>query len=216
MTDNIRVLLADDHAVMRTSLGMLLQAHGIEVAGEAASGESAIEQALALRPDVVLMDITLQGMDGIEATRRLCAAWPEAKVLALTMHGEDAFLAPFLEAGGLGYVNKSAADRQVLEAIQAVAEGETYVGEQGLEALLRAHRPGRKRPAAPGPETLSERELLVLKMTARGFTSREIGEQLGISPHTVDTYRSRLMEKLGLEHRHQLVDYALQHRILSE
>jgi two-component system response regulator NreC len=213
MIDGVRILLVEDHIVVRSSLALLLKSHGGEIVGEASGGQDAVAQALALRPDVILMDITLPDMDGIEATRRICEAIPETRLLALTMHSEDVYLVPFLEAGGSGYIRKSAADRDLITAIKAVLTGEAFIGAGGLEALLRQHRPAMG--AAPGPEVLSDRERLVLEKTARGFTSREIGEQLTISPHTVDTYRTRVMVKLNLATRHELVEYALRHHILG-
>lgn len=215
MIEGIRILLVDDHAIVRSSLGLLLSAHGAVVIGEAEDGESAIAMACELRPDVILMDLTLPEMDGIEATRRICQAWPAAKILALTMHGEDLYLTPFLEAGGVGYVRKSAVDREVLSAIEAIYHGETFLQSEGVETLVRKQRAGVASALQPGPETLSERERLVLEKTVRGFTSNEIGDQLGISSRTVDTYRKRLMQKLGLSRRHELVDYALQHHLLE-
>jgi two-component system response regulator NreC len=131
------------------------------------------------------------------------------------MHSEEAYLLSFLEAGGAGYVRKASVDREVIEAIRRVLAGETYVQEDGVQTLLKKHRGDPGVQEHPGPQVLSERERTVLEQTARGFTSREIGEQLGISPHTVDSYRTRIMEKLGLEHRHQLVEYALKHRLLG-
>jgi two-component system response regulator NreC len=131
------------------------------------------------------------------------------------MHAADAYLVAFLEAGGRGYIAKAAADRDVVQAIQTLLEGKIFIGKDGLDALVQKHsREGGTGPL-PGPGVLSPRERLVLELTARGFTSREIAEQLVLSPHTVDTYRSRIMEKLGLEHRHQLVEYALRHRLLD-
>ncbi len=215
MIEGVRILLVDDHAVLRSSLGLLLSAHGAIVIGEAEDGESAITKAFELQPDVILMDITLPGIDGIEVTRRICQAWPDAKVLALTMHGEDLYLTPFLEAGGVGYVRKSAADREVLKAIEAIYRGETFLQNEGIETLVRKQRSGLTKGQHPGLEILSERERLVLEKTVRGFTSNEIGDQLGISPRTVDTYRTRLMHKLGLTRRHELVDYAIQHHLLK-
>lgn len=192
---------------------MLLTSYGFVVEGEAENGSEAIEKALRLRPDIILLDITLPDIDGIEVTRRICAAWPEAKILALTMHSEDLYLIPFLEAGGSGYVRKSAADRDVLNAVEAVMKGGIFVAESGVQALLREHSHTKGNP--PGPEVLSGRERLVLELTVRGYTSREIGDQIGISPRTVETYRARILEKLGLMHRYELVDYALHHGILE-
>lgn len=216
MINGVRILLVEDHAVVRSSLGLLLTSHGGEIIGEAEDGKSAIAQALELRPDVILMDLSLPDMDGIEATRQICAAWPEARVLALTMHSEDVYLVPFLEAGGAGYIRKSSADRDVLNAIKTIRAGESFIGEKGLEALLRQHRRrANENTQPPGPEVLSDRERLVLEKTARGYTSREIGTQLHISPRTVDTYRTRVMVKLGLASRHELVEYALRHRMIG-
>lgn len=212
MLKGVRILLVDDHAVMRSSLGMLLESYGAQIAGEAANGEEAIAQALAIKPDVILMDITLPGMDGIETTRRICTSWPEARILALTMHAEEIYLAPFLEAGGAGYIRKSAADRDLLDAIQKVLRGQTFLDTGGVEALLQRRKKTEEDLNLPA---LSEREREVLAWTVRGYTSREIGERLNISPRTVDTYRARIMQKLGLEHRHQLVEYAVKNRLLD-
>jgi two-component system response regulator NreC len=194
---------------------MLLESHGAQIVGEAENGMDAISQALELHPDVILMDISLPDIDGIEATRQICNAWPDAKILALTMHSEDVYLVPFLEAGGAGYVRKSAADRDMITAIKTILAGETFIGVGGLEALLRQHKPSGAGAHTPGPEILSERERFVLEKTVRGYTSREIGEQLTISPHTVDTYRTRVMVKLGLANKHELVEYALKYHLIG-
>jgi DNA-binding NarL/FixJ family response regulator len=215
MIEGVRILLVEDHNVVRSSLGVLLTSHGAKIVGEAEKGEEAVAKALELHPDVILLDITLPDIDGIEACRRICSAWPDAKILALTMHSEDVYLVPFLEAGGAGYVRKSAADRDVFTAIKTVLAGETFIGSGGIETLLRQHRPASSRTLPPGPEVLSDRERFVLEQTVRGFTSREIGEQLTISPRTVDTYRTRVMVKLGLASRHDLVEYALRHHIIG-
>jgi two-component system response regulator NreC len=215
MIDGIRILIVEDHTVVRSSLGILLESHGAEIVGEAEDGRTAISRTLELHPDVIIMDITLPDMDGIEATRQICEAWPDARVLALTMHSEDIYLVPFLEAGGAGYIRKSAADRDVFNAIKTVMKGETFIGAYGLESLLRQHRPASGQKLPPGPEILSERERSVLEQTARGYTSREIADQFNISPHTVDTYRTRVMVKLGLASRHELVEYALNHHIIG-
>lgn len=216
MINGVRILLVEDHTVVRSSLGLLLTSHGGEIAGEAANGKDAVAKALELRPDVILMDISLPEMDGIEATRQICAAWPDARILALTMHSEDVYLVPFLEAGGAGYICKSSADRDVINAIKTIRAGESFIGAKGLETLLRQHRPHTSENIqTPGPEVLSDRERQVLEKTARGYTSQEIGAQINISPHTVDTYRTRVMIKLGFASRHELVEYALRHRMIG-
>lgn len=209
-----RVLIVDDHAVVRSGLRLLLEKESdIHVVGEAEDGARAVRQALDLRPDVVLMDITLPDFDGVEVTRRIRAAWAEARVLALTMHSEETHLVPFIEAGGMGYVRKSAADRDLVTAIRTVARGESFLQPEGVQAIVQERRSAKSGP--PAPDVLSERERQVLELTARGFTSREIGERLSLSSRTVETYRERIMEKLGLEHRSQLVEYALRHRLLG-
>jgi two-component system, NarL family, response regulator NreC len=215
MLDGVRILLIDDHAVVRSSLALLLNTVGAQVVGEASEGQKGIDEALRLRPDVILMDITLPDMDGIEATRQIRKAWPQARVLALTMHSEETYLVPFLEAGGAGYIRKAAADRDLFTAIETIRDGKTFLGSAGLDALIHEHRSTGAKPAPPRLSSLSDRERFVLEQTVRGFTSREIADQLGISSRTVDTYRYRVMEKLGLKHRHELVEYALQNHLLE-
>ena len=213
--DGIRILIVDDHAVVRSSLALFLEKYGASVVGEAADGETAIAISLQKRPDVILMDISLPKLDGISASRRITEQWPQARILALTMHSEDAHLDAFLNAGGSGYVRKSAADRAVLDAVFQVYQGETYLEDSGVEYLVAQHRTASRVHQSIAPDVLSDRERTVLEQTVRGFTSKEIGDQLGISPRTVDTYRARLMEKLNLTRRHELVDYALEHNLLK-
>jgi len=211
MTRAVRVLLVDDHAIVRSGLRLLLEKEkDIAVVGEADSGARAVEQALTLHPDVIVMDITLPDLDGIETTRRIRAEFPDACVLALTMHGEETYLVPFLQAGGMGYVRKSSGDRDLVEAIRRVARGESFLQPEGVETIVR-----KQRTRELGPEILSERERQVLVLTAKGHTSREIGDQLALSPRTVETYRERIMQKLGLGHRSELVEYALRHNLLG-
>jgi two-component system response regulator NreC len=212
MLDNVRILLVDDHSVMRSSLGLLLENYGAQIIGEAADGETAIKLALELNPDIILMDITLPGINGIEATRRICSANPSARVLALTMHAEDIFLSPFLEAGGVGYIRKSAVYSDLLDSIQKTLQGKTILDTKGVQAMMDN---AKKHEDANHENLLSVRERDVLILTARGYTSREIGDQLSISPRTVDTYRSRIMHKLALKHRHQLMEYAIKKRLFK-
>ena len=210
----IRVLLVDDHDLVRSGLELLLDREDdITVVGGAASGEEGVRLALELRPDVIIMDITLPGLDGIAATKLILESWPEASVMALTMLEEEAFLVAFLEAGGTGYVRKSAADRDLVGGLREVIAGEMVIPVAGVRAIVDFHRPNGS--SVPPPGILSDREREVLELTARGFTSREIGEVLFISSRTVETYRGRIMEKLGLRRRSELVEYAIEQGLLG-
>ncbi|MBI2878940.1 MAG: response regulator transcription factor [Candidatus Rokubacteria bacterium] len=214
----IRVLLVDDHAVLRAGLRMLINAQpDMEVAGEAASGEEGLRLARELQPDVVLMDITMPGAGGIDATAEIRRACPRVRVLALTMHDDPAYLRSVLAAGGSGYVLKRAADTELLSAIRITHRGETYLapslaGAVVQEVLGRKARGGRGE--VPG-DSLSEREREVLCLIAQGHTNQQVADRLCLSVKTVETYRARLMEKLGLKSRADLVRYALSTGLLS-
>ncbi|HSJ16303.1 MAG TPA: response regulator transcription factor [Longimicrobiales bacterium] len=211
----IRILLVDDHLVLRAGLKALLDAEtDMRVVGEASTGEEAIEKAKTLRPDVIVMDLSMPGMGGLEATR-LIAEGGAARVLVLTMHSEEEYLLPVLEAGGSGYVKKTSADEDLTNAIRTVARDEVFLYPNAAKLLLQGFRV-RGEDDQPDPlEKLTERERDVLAMTAEGYSSSEIGEKLFISPKTVDTYRSRIMEKLGLHHRSELVRFALNTGLLK-
>ena len=215
MADPIRILLVDDHAVLRAGLRALLEAESdLEVVGEAATGEDAIEEARKLRPDIAIMDLSMPGLGGLEATRRIAALNLGVKVLVLTVHAEEEYLFPVLEAGGSGYVTKTSADRELISAIRTVARGDVFLYPHAATLLLeryQAQEEGEQEPI----HQLSAREREVLALTAAGHSSREIGKKLFISPKTVDTYRSRLMSKLGLSHRSELVRFALQTGLLK-
>ena len=213
--ETIRVLLVDDHAVLRAGLRSLLEAEpGFEVVGEAGTGEEGVEKASALRPDVVVMDLSMPGQGGLEATRSIAALDQGTRVLVLTMHGEEEHLLPVLEAGGSGYVNKRSADEELIEAIRTVARGDVFLYPSAAKLLLR----GLKQKTDAGEEDpldrLTDREREVLSFTVEGFSSSEIGKKLFISPKTVDTYRARIMEKLDLHHRSELVRFALRKGLL--
>ncbi|HEX6370547.1 MAG TPA: response regulator transcription factor [Longimicrobium sp.] len=215
--DTIRVLLVDDHAVLRAGLRVLLEAEaGIQVVGDAASGEEGIRKAEELRPDVVVMDLSMPRMDGLEATRRMTAAGLPARVLVLTVDAEADSLVPVLEAGAAGYVTKGAPDGQLVEAIRVVGRGDPFLPPGSVRLLTDSLRAGRP-PAPPSDplSLLSTRERDVLALTAEGFSSAEIGERLGLSHKTVDTYRQRLMGKLGLHRRNEVVHFALDHGLLA-
>jgi len=215
MSDPIRIVLADDHAVLRAGLRALLDAEpDMEVVGEAATGEEAIEQAEALRPDVIVMDLSMPGIGGLEATRRIQALDLDTRVLVLTMHAEEEFLLPVLEAGGSGYVRKTHADEDLTQAIRTVARDEVFLYPAATKILLQGYKAVEAGEERSPLDRLSERERDVLALTAEGYSSSEIGEKLFISPKTVDTYRSRIMEKLGLRHRSELVRFALKTGLL--
>jgi two-component system response regulator NreC len=212
----IRILLVDDHAVLRAGLRALLDAEpDLEVVGEAGTGEEGVTLADLVFPDVVVMDLSMPGMGGLEATRRIAAAARATRVLVLTMHAEEEHLLPVLEAGGSGYVHKRSADEELIEAIRTVARGDVFLYPSAAKLLLQNFRDKPARGASDPLQKLTDREREVLGYTAEGFSSAEIGKKLFISPKTVDTYRSRIMEKLGLHHRSELVRFALQQGLLK-
>ncbi|HWE41220.1 MAG TPA: response regulator transcription factor [Gemmatimonadaceae bacterium] len=215
--DQIRVVLADDHAIVRAGLKAILgAARDIAVVGEASNGRDAVALAARFRPHVVVMDLTMGEMDGIAATRLIVGTENAPRVLVLTMHPEDEYLVPLLEAGASGYLVKSAADRDLVDAVRTVARGELYVRPSAARVLARELK--KKEEAASDRsryEKLTERERDVLRMTAEGYSAPEIGEKLHISPKTVDTYKQRVNEKLGLAHRPDYVQFALRIGILA-
>ncbi len=218
MADPIRVVLADDHAIFRAGLRALLELEeGVEVVGEAATGDEATERARVLRPDVVVMDLSMPEGSGLEATRRIAALNLGVQVLVLTVHAEEEYLVPVVDAGASGYLTKASADRDLMEAIRTVARGEVYLPARAATLLLQQYRTVEDSESEEGRlRDLSSREREVLALTAEGFSSSEIGEKLFISPKTVDTYRSRIMRKLGLTHRSELVRFALKVGLLRD
>jgi DNA-binding NarL/FixJ family response regulator len=216
--DVIRVILADDHAVVRAGLRAVLGvAKDIEVIGEAKNGREAVTMTERYKPDVVVMDLGMPDLDGTAATKEIVAKELPARVLVLTMHAEDDYLVPLMEAGASGYLVKSAADRELVDAVRAVAHGDVYVRPTAARVL--AKNLTKKDPAAlerERVEKLTQRERDVLRYVAQGYSAPEIGEKLFISPKTVDTYKQRIQEKLGFSHRSDYVQLALKLGILSE
>ncbi|HEX5408579.1 MAG TPA: response regulator transcription factor [Gemmatimonadaceae bacterium] len=216
--DLIRVVLVDDHAVVRAGLKAILAgARDIEVVGEAENGRDAIALIERLAPDVAVMDLSMPDLDGADATARIVASELQTRILILTMHAEDDYLVPLLSAGAAGFLMKSAADRELLDAVRTVARGEVYV--RPAAASLLARNLTRKDPLQSDRdrfERLTEREREVLRYTAQGHSAPEIGEKLHISPKTVDTYKQRIHEKLGLAHRTEYVQFALRLGLLQE
>lgn len=216
MAEKIRVLLVDDHTVLRAGLEALLSLESdIEVIGEASTGEEGVEKARELKPDLVVMDLAMPGMDGLEATRQIAALGQDTRILVLTSHAEEEYLLPVLEAGASGYVRKTSADDDLIEALRVVAGGEVFLYPTATKILLRGYKKAEEQGEASPLEALSDREREVLAFTAEGYSSSEIGKKLYLSPKTIDTYRSRLMQKLGLSHRAELVQFALKTGLLQ-
>ena len=210
---SVRILIADDHAVVREGLRMILEARGeMTVVGEALDGRDAIEKAEKLKPDVIIMDIAMPQMNGIEATRIICERLPEVKIIILSMHHTNEHIFRAIQAGARAYVLKESAGTGVAKAIQAVMKGEYYFGA-GVEAPPKVMRTSRRtRPSSP-LESLSQREREVLQLVVEGKTSVEIADILTLSPKSIETYRSRLMLKLGVNNIPSLVKFALLHGI---
>ncbi|MBI4277966.1 MAG: response regulator transcription factor [Armatimonadetes bacterium] len=217
MTGQIRILLADDHPVLRTGLRTLIeQEPDMVVVGEASDGQEAVALAPHLRPDVIIMDISMPGVDGLEATRQIRTLDLPSQVLILTVHAQERYLFPVLRAGAAGYVNKRAADTELIEAIRTVAAGGAFLHPTATRRLLEDFvtqvQAGQEQDSY---ERLSDREREVLKLVASGYTAREIADQLHLSPKSVETYRARILEKLELNTRADLVRYALRRGLLT-
>ena len=214
----IRVLLADDHTILRAGVRMMLNAQpDIEVVGEASDGRKAVAEAQRLQPDVVLMDITMPDLNGIEATRQVKRLLPEVRVLVLTMHENEEYLFQMLRAGASGYMLKEAADTELISAIRLVNSGSFYLSPSAQsmmvgDYLLRV-RTGEERDSY---SELTEREREILKLVADGLTNNQIAERLIISPKTVDTHRTHIMDKLNLHNRAELVKYAMRRGLLED
>ena len=213
MADKIRILLVDDHAILRTGLRAILNAEpDIEVVEEAGDGQEAVEKADKLRPDVVLMDISMPVMDGFEATRRILECCPEAKVLVLTVHDNEEYLFQVLEAGGSGYLVKKSADTELISAIHAVHRGEAFLSPMATKMVIGGYVQAVGREKTKQEITnLTGREEEVLKLITDGYTNQEMADQLVISIKTVETHRAHILEKLELRTRADLVKYARAH-----
>lgn len=207
MTDKIRLLIVDDQRLMREGLRTLLELESeFEVVGEAAHGQAALDAYAEVNPDVVLMDIRMPGMDGVEATRRLCASWPEARVIILTTFDDDAYVFEGLRAGAVGYLLKDLSGQELANAVRTVFSGggliEPAVAKRVMAEFARLHPPARTIEEGL-PEPLSERELAVLKLVSAGLSNREIGNQLGLSEGTVKNYVTNVLQKIGVRDRTQ-------------
>ncbi len=217
MGNQIRVLLADDHRMMREGIRAILEREpDIEVVGEAADGREAVRLATKLCPDVVVMDVSMPLLNGIEATRRIRRDCPEVRVLVLTVHDSQEYVTQLLTAGANGYLVKRAGGQELLRAIHTVARGEVFLYPPIATVVVQDYV---QRLQAGGriaePHKLTSREREVLQLIAEGYTNREIAELLHLSIKTVQSHRSKIMRKLGLHDRGELIKYAIQHRIIQ-
>ena len=212
----IRILLADDHTILRAGLKMMLNAQpDMEVVGEAQDGRQAIEEAQKLQPDLVLMEITMPDVNGIEATRQIKRLVSDVKILMLTMHEHDEYVFQALQAGASGYMLKEAADTELITAIHVITSGQFYLSPTAQSVVvgdyLQKVRTGEERDSY---SSLTEREREILKLVAEGFTNNQIAERLVISPKTVDTHRTHIMDKLNMHSRAELIKYAMRRGLL--
>jgi len=212
MSNKIRVLLADDHAVVRQGFKMILAAQtDMEIVGEAGNGREAIDLAARLRPDVVVMDVAMPELNGIEATRRLTGLSPHTRVLALSMHKDSVYVREILRAGARGYLLKDSIASDLLAAVRAVARGEGYLSPGVSDAVLNDYR----RHVTDPIDLLTSREREVLQMIAEGKTNKEIAASLNLSVYTVDAHRGRIMEKLNLHNVNELVRIAVRYGLVD-
>ena len=204
----ITILLADDHNIVRQGLKLILCAHSdLQVVGEAANGKEVIDLAQRLKPDIVLMDVAMPEVNGIEATRRIVQTNPRARILVLSMHKEAVYVREILRAGARGYILKDAIDTELLNAVRSVAGGDGYVSPAISGTLLDDHSQRSNTPA----DTLSVREREVLKLIAEGKTNKDVATHLNLSVYTVDSHRSKIMDKLNLHSTGELVRFAMKH-----
>ncbi|MBZ0275020.1 MAG: response regulator transcription factor [Anaerolineae bacterium] len=214
--NTIRMLIADDHIVLRSGLRLLIDAQqDMDVVGEADNGGQVLALAEILRPDLILLDLSMPGLGGLETLPLLRKIAPESRILILTMYDDEAYLRQALRDGASGYVLKKAADSELIAAIHAVMRGEVYVHPSMTRSLLQDILPEKSSVSVNPWDTLSDREREVLLLVARGYTSAKIAENLNLSSKTVETYRARGMEKLNLRSRAALVQFVLSHDLLS-
>jgi DNA-binding NarL/FixJ family response regulator len=211
-----KILLADDHAVVRRGLRLVLDAEpDLEVVAEAGDGGDAVELALAEDVDLAVLDVTMPRLTGLQAAHELSKRRPELKVLILSMHDNEQYLFQALRAGASGYVIKSAADRDLVEACRSVIRGEPFVYPRGVAALIREYLEAAREGGAESADPLTPRELQVVKLIAESYTTREIAETLVISEKTVERHRANVLEKLGFHDRVALTRYAIRRGLVE-
>jgi DNA-binding NarL/FixJ family response regulator len=211
-----RILLADDHAIVRRGIRMVLEAEpDLAVVAEAGDGAEALEQALSEDIDLAIFDVSMPRLTGLQAAERVADARPELRVLILSMHDNEQYFFEALRAGASGYVLKSAADRELVEACRATMRGESFVYPGAVRALIRDYLSRAERGEVEVSDPLSSRELEVVKLIAEGYTGREIAEQLVVSEKTVDRHRSNILDKLDLRDRVDLTRYAIRRGLIE-
>jgi DNA-binding NarL/FixJ family response regulator len=211
----IRVLIADDHKIVRSGIRRMLEDHeDIQIVGEATDGHEAIQKALETTPNIVLLDISMPGMDGLDVTKQLKTMDPNVRILVLTMHAEEQYAPRLMRAGVMGYVTKHAAPEDLVEAIHVVHSGGRFISPALAKNLAWLYL-GKKADLTP-VDSLSDRELQVLCLLAQGNTNREIAESLHLSPKTIDTYRARVLEKLNLRNNAELTLFAVRHGLIEK
>jgi two-component system response regulator NreC len=216
LTDQISVLIADDHTIVRSGVRLLLEAEtDIRVVGEALNGLEALELVESLQPDVVLMDITMPEMDGLEATREIKTRFPQINVLVLTMHRSDEYFFEMLKAGASGYILKGAKTSELINAVRVVYQGEVFLYPTMTQKLVNGYLKLSEWDEEVGP-TLSPREKEIMSLLAEGYSSKEIADQLVISPSTVHSHRGNLMDKLGLNNRRELIQFARKRGLIRD
>lgn len=215
----IRVLIADDHTLVRDGIRSLLAlVADIEVVGEAANGREALERTAEFAPDVVLMDLAMPIMSGLEATRRIAREFPETKVLALTQYDDSEYVVPVIEAGARGLVTKMAAFSELASAIQAVYKGDCFLSPSAAAVLVEEHQRSSAFKGAKDKDPyqlLTDREREILKLVAEGHTSREIADMLVVSPKTVEWHKTSLMNKLNIHNKTDLIKFAIRKRLIT-
>lgn len=211
----IRVLIADDHAIVRAGLRALINGEqGMELVGEATHGEEAIQLAQTAKPDVIVLDLSMPGLDGIQAARKIKQEQPDVRILILTIHEDEALLREAMKAGASGYIIKHAAETELIAAIHSVLMDDIYIHPKMIRALL-VEPEGRKQSASNPADILTPREMEILLRIVQGYTNRQIAEELSISVRTVEGHRSNLTSKLGLSSRVELVRYAREHGLTN-
>jgi two-component system response regulator NreC len=211
----IRILIADDHSLIRAGLRALLEdVPDLQIVGEAEDGLAVLQLAAELHPDVALMDISMAGLNGIETTRQLREISPQTRVLALTVHEDEGMLREMIRAGAFGYIIKRAAESDLIQAIRVISQGNMYVHPELTSALLKDLSPHAATRKTVN-ETLTPREIDVLLLLARGYTNRQIAQEMNLSRRTIEGYRSSLVGKLGFSSRVELMNYVEEHGLME-